>query len=277
MAARALWKGQLRLSLVSIPVELYSATKPGARVSFRQIHAPSGKPVRYEKTVPGIGPVSADDIVKGYETAKGEYILIDPEEVDAIRLETKKTFELVQFVDYVEIPPLYFDKPYYLVASDDLAEEAYRVVRDALRQSQKVGLGQITLRGKEHLAAVKPCGDGLLMETLHYADEIREGEEMFQDIEDDPADAELLDVATSLIARKTAPFDAAAYSDRYAVALAELLESKRRSRKTRRVSADDDGGREEGNVVDLMAALKQSLKNADGKPKPRRSGSKKAS
>ena len=163
------------------------------------------------------------------------------------------------------------------MASDDLAEEAYRVVRDALRQSRKVGLGQITLRGKEHLAAVKPCGDGLLMETLHYADEIREGEEMFQGIEDDPADADLLEVATSLIERKTAPFDASAYTDRYAVALAELLEGKRRSRKTRRVSAEDDGARDDGNVVDLMAALKQSLKNADGKPKPRRTGSKKAS
>ena len=258
MAARALWKGQLRLSLVSIPVELYSATRPGSRVSFRQIHEPSGKPVRYEKTVPGIGPVAAADIVKGYETAKGEYILIDPDEVDAIRLETKKTFELVQFVDYVEIPPIYFDKPYYLVASDELAEEAYRVVRDALRQSRKVGLGQITLRGKEYLAAVKPCGDGLLMETLHYEDELREGEEMFQGIEDDPADADLLEVATSLIERKTAPFDASAYKDRYAVALAELLEGKRRSRKTRRVSAEEDGARDEGNVVDLMAALKQS-------------------
>lgn len=277
MAARALWKGQLRLSLVSIPVELYSATRPGSRVSFRQIHEPSGKPVRYEKTVPGIGPVAAADIVKGYETAKGEYILIDPDEVDAIRLETKKTFELVQFVDYVEIPPIYFDKPYYLVASDELAEEAYRVVRDALRQSRKVGLGQITLRGKEYLAAVKPCGDGLLMETLHYEDELREGEEMFQGIEDDPADADLLEVATSLIERKTAPFDASAYKDRYAVALAELLEGKRRSRKTRRVSAEEDGARDEGNVVDLMAALKQSLKNADGKPKARRSGTKKAS
>jgi DNA end-binding protein Ku len=277
MAARALWKGQLRLSLVSIPVELYSATKPGARVSFRQIHEPTGKRVRYEKTVPGVGPVPADEIVKGYETAKGEYILIDPDEVDAIRLETKKTFELVQFVDYVEIPPLYFDKPYYLVASDDLAEEAYRVVRDALRQSAKVGLGQITLRGKEHLAAVKPCGDGLLMETLHYPDELREGEELFQGIEDDPADADLLEVATSLIERKTAPFDASNYSDRYATALSELIEGKRKDRKTRRVTSEEDSGSGEGNVVDLMAALKQSLKNADGKAKARGSRRKQAS
>ena len=121
MAPRALWKGQLRLSLVSIPVEIFSASKTGARVSFRQIHKPSGKRIRYEKSVPGIGPIKSDDIVKGYEVDDDEYILLDPDEIDAIKLETKKTFELVQFVDACEIPPLYFDKPYYITASDDLA------------------------------------------------------------------------------------------------------------------------------------------------------------
>ena len=211
MAARAIWKGQLRLSLVSIPVELYSATNRAATVSFRQIHAPSGKRVRYEKTVPGIGPVDAGEIVKGYEVGEDEYILLDPEELEAIRLESKKTLEIVQFVGACEIPPLYFDRPYYLVASDDLAEDAYRVVRDALRQSEKVGLGQLTMRGKEYLAAIRPCGDGLLLETLHYADEIRTAEPMFGGISDEPADAELLEVATSLIDRKTRPFDAAAF------------------------------------------------------------------
>jgi len=184
MAPRALWKGQLRLSLVSIPVEIFSATKTSSKVSFRQIHKPSGKRVRYEKSVPGIGPVKAEDIVKGYEVGSDEYILLDPDEVDEIKLETKKTFELVQFVDACEISPLYFDKPYYITAFDDLAQDAYRVVRDALRQAGKVGLGQVTMRGKEYLACVKPCGDGLLMETLHYADELREADEIFTDIED---------------------------------------------------------------------------------------------
>ena len=273
MAPRALWKGQLRLSLVSIPVEIYSATKTNARVSFRQIHEPSGKKVRYEKTVPGIGPVKPDEIVKGYEVGDDEYILIDPEEIDAIKLETKKTFELVQFVEACEIPPLYFDKPYYIVASDDLAEDAYRVVRDALRQSNKTGLGQVTMRGKEYLAAVKPCGDGLLMETLRYEDELREAEEVFTGIEDDEADADLLEVATSLIDRKTAPFDASAYTDKYAEALQELLQAKRKSRKTPRVRDDSERPDDRGeNVVDLMSALKESLKEAGGgaKRKPRR-------
>ncbi len=106
MASRAIWKGQLRLSLVSIPVEIHSATKTSSRVSFRQIHEPSGKPVKYEKSVPGIGPIDAKDIVKGYDTGDDKYMLIDPEELDAIKLETKKTFELVQFVDACEISPL---------------------------------------------------------------------------------------------------------------------------------------------------------------------------
>jgi DNA end-binding protein Ku len=262
MAPRALWKGQLRLSLVSIPVEIYSATKTGARVSFRQIHKPSGKRIRYEKSVPGIGPVDADDIVKGYEVERDEYILLDPDELDEIKLETKKTFELVQFVEACEIPPLYFDKPYYITAADDLAQDAYRVVRDALRSAGKVGLGQVTMRGKEHLAAVKPCGDGLLMETLRYEDELREADAVFTDITDDESDAELLDVATSLIERKTAPFDAGAYTDKYAEAMQDLLNAKMKNKKTPRVRTDDEapGGGE--NVIDLMSALKESLKES---------------
>ncbi len=275
MAPRALWKGQLRLSLVSIPVEIFSASKTGARVSFRQIHKPSGKRIRYEKSVPGIGPIKSDDIVKGYEVDDDEYILLDPDEIDAIKLETKKTFELVQFVDACEIPPLYFDKPYYITASDDLAQDAYRVVRDALRQAGKVGLGQVTMRGKEYLAAVKPCGDGLLMETLHYEDELREADEIFTDIEDDKVDKDLLEVATSLIDRKSAPFDAAAYHDKYAEAMQTLLDAKIKNKKTPRVRTDDDDTGGDSNVVDLMSALKQSLKDADGKKK--KASGKKAS
>ena len=199
MASRAVWKGQLRLSLVSIPIEIHTATKTGRRVAFRQIHGPSGKPVNYEKTVPGIGKVSSDEILKGYSLGDNEYLLIDPEEIDAIKLETKKTFELVQFVGTNEISPLYYDQPYYIVPADDLAEDAYRVVRDALRKAQKTGIGQLTLRGREHLCAVRPCGDGLLMETLFYADEIKDADPLFSTIEDDEADPDLLSVATALI------------------------------------------------------------------------------
>ncbi|MDD9743742.1 MULTISPECIES: Ku protein [Marinovum] len=270
MAPRALWKGQLRLSLVSIPVELYSATRSAAKISFRQIHKPSGKRIRYEKSVPGIGPVNRDEIVKGYEVDDDEYILIEPDELDAIKLETKKTLALVQFVEMAEIPPIYFDKPYYLVPSDELAQEAYRVIRDALRQSGKAGLGQLTMRGKEYLAAVRPCGDGILLETLHYADELREAEPMFGQIEDAKADKELLEVATSLIDRKTAPFDASSYSDSYAEALRDLLEAKQKNKKTPRVSTGDEAESPGENVVDLMAALKESLDSAEKKGRSRK-------
>lgn len=264
MAPRPIWKGQLRLSLVAVPVEVFSATRSGARISFRQIHEPSGKPIRYEKVVPGIGPVDANEIVKGFEV-DDSYVLLDPDEIDAVKLESKKTFELVQFVGACEISPLYFDKPYYLVPADELAEDAYRVLRDAMVATEKVGIGQITLRGREYLAAVRPCGDGLLMETLHYADEIRKADPMFSAVTGKKADKELLEVAESLIERKTAPFDATAFTDNYSEALRELIARKTKAKSSKKVSADTERRAprgEESNVVDLMSALKQSLEKS---------------
>ncbi len=268
MASRAIWKGQLRLSLVSIPIEIHSAKESGSRISFRQIHRGTGKPVKYQKVVQGVGPVESDEIMKGYETDDGEYILLEPEEIDTIKLETKKTLELVQFVDGAEIAPIWFDRPYYIVPTDELAEDAYRVVRDALRKSNKTGLGQLTMRGKEYLCAIRPCGDGLLLETLHYATEIRDAEPLFSSIEDDAADKELLEVATQLIDRKTAPFDASAFKDHYAEALNELISAKLKNKKTPRARSDDkEPAAGPSNVVDLMDALKKSLKETKGKPK----------
>jgi DNA end-binding protein Ku len=274
MASRAVWKGQLRLSLVSIPVEVHPATKSGARIRFRQIHGPSGQAVRYQKSVPGVGPVKSEEILKGFQLPDDEYLLLEPGEIDDIKLETRKTLELVQFVDLPEISPLYYDRPYYVVPTDDLAEDAYRVLRDALRAAGKVGLGQLTMRGREYLCALKPCGDGLLLETLRYADEIREAEPLFSSIEDEEADKELLAVATQLIDRKSAPFDATAFEDSYDAALRDLIERKRKNRKTPRARASDDKTPERGdNVVDLMGALKASLKASGG----RRGGSKSSS
>jgi len=265
MASRAIWKGQLRLSLVAIPVEIHSARNSGGTVSFRQIHKPSGKPVHYQKVVQGVGPVENDDIMKGYETDKGDYILLEPDEIDAIKLETKKTLELVQFVDQGEIAPIWFDRPYYVVPTDDLAEDAYRVVRDALRKTGKAGLGQLTMRGKEYLCAIRPCGDGLLMETLHYKEDIRSADPLFSSIEDDASDDELLEVATQLIEKKSAPFDATAFEDHYATALRDLIDRKMRSKKTPRAkSSEGDEKPASDNVVDLMDALKKSLKDTKG-------------
>ncbi|MGE0499379.1 MAG: Ku protein [Rhizobiaceae bacterium] len=264
MAERPVWKGQLRLSLVSIPVEMYSATNSRARVSFRQIHKPSGKPIQLQKVVPGIGPVKDDDIWKGYKD-DGEYILIEQDEIDAVKLETRKTLELVQFVDVAEIPPIYFDKPYFLAPTDELAEDAFRVVRDALKQTGKAGLGQLAMRGQEYLVAVRPCANGLLLETLHYADEIRKTDSFFSSISKKPAEKDLLGVAKELIERKTAPFDAAAFKDHYADAVRELVAQKAKGRKPR-VAADNDEKRPKGgNVIDLMSALKKSLETSGRK------------
>lgn len=269
MAERPVWKGQLRLSLVSIPVEMYSATNSKARVSFRQIHKPSGKRVQYQKVVQGVGPVKNEEIFKGWEVDGDEYVLIDPDEIDAIKLETKKTLELVQFVDVCEIPPIYFDRPYFLAPTDELAEDAFRVVRDALRDSGKAGLGQLAMRGKEYLVAVRPCGTGLLLETLHYEEEIRKTDPFFSSISKKGAEKELLDVAKQLIEKKTAPFDPGAFSDRYAEAIRGLLDSKLKGRKPKTVSAGKESRPRGDNVVDLMDALKQSLeKSGKGSRKP---------
>lgn len=279
-ATRPIWKGQLRLSLVSIGVELYTATRANARPSFRQIHGPSGKRIHYEKVAEGIGPVDRDDIKKGYEYEKGEYVLLEDEELDEVRLETRKTLELVQFVDDSEIPALYFDAPYFITPSDDLAEDAFRVIRDALRQTKKVGLGQLALRGKEYLVSVRPCGKGLLLETLHYEDEVRKSDPYFADISSAKADAELLEVATALIEKKTSKFDPKAFKDHYQTALRELIARKLKA-KGRKVSVPEaDTPRPSGgNVVDLMAALKKSLEGgseAGGKAAAKASGTRSA-
>ncbi|NNC58563.1 MAG: Ku protein [Erythrobacter sp.] len=262
MAARAYWQGQIRLALVSIPVEIYSATKSGAKISFRQIHEPSGKRISYEKVVPGIGPIDRDDIIKGYELSKGNYVLLENEEIEAVRIESKKTLELVQFVDTCEIDPLYFEKPYYVAPADDLAEEAFIVLREALRKGKKVGLGQLSVRGQEKLVALKPCGNGLLLETLRYADEVRQGQAFFDDIGNEKPQKELLELATTLIDKKTAPFDASEYKDRYADALKALIDKKARSKSKKAVieDVDEPADGSGGNVIDLMAALKNSVK-----------------
>lgn len=262
MAARAYWQGQIRLALVSIPVEIYTATKSGAQIAFHQIHEPSGKRVKYEKTVPGLGAIDTDDIVKGYELDKGDYVLLGQDEIDAVKLESKKTLELTQFVDASEIDVLYYERPYFVVPADDLAEEAFIVLREALRQSKKVGLGQLAMRGREYVVSLKPCGRGMVLETLRYADEVNKAQGYFRDIPDDKPDADLLDLATTLIDKKTADFDPSKFHDRYVDALKDLIERKKKSKSNRKIiedKDDDSGGRSGSNVVDLMAALKKSI------------------
>ncbi len=274
MVARPIWRGQIRLALVSIPVEIYSATKSGAQIQFHQVHEPSGKRIKYEKVVPGIGPVDKDEIVKGYEVSKGHYVLLDPEEIDAVKLESRKTLDLVQFVDDGDIEPMYFEKPYYVVPADDLAEEAYVVLRQALRDAKKVGVGQMAMRGQEYMVAIKPCGRGLLMETLRYADEVNKSSGFFRDIGDTKPDPDLLDMASMLIERKAGEFNPNEFHNRYVDALKDLIAEKQKKKGEKVIQDPDaDKGPPKGsNVIDLMAALKKSL----GEDKAKKAPAKKA-
>jgi DNA end-binding protein Ku len=280
MAARPSWRGQIRLALVSIPVEIFPASKSGASISFHQIHEPTGKRIKYEKVAPGVGPVSADDIVKGFEVSKGEYVLLEPEEIESVKLESRKTLELAQFVDADEIDALYYEKPYFVVPADDLAEEAFIVLREALRRSRKVGIGQLAMRGQEYVVAIKPCGRGILMETLRYADELNKASSYFREIDDVEPDADLLELATTLIDKKSGKFSPSEFHNRYVDALRGLIEQKRKQKGSGLVIQDaDQEPPKKSNVVDLMAALKKSLgesnDNEDAPPPTKKPAAKK--
>ena len=267
MAARPSWRGQIRLALVSIPVEIYPATKAGKSIAFHQIHEPSGQRVKYEKVVPGIGPVDRDQILKGFEVEKGEYVLLDPEEIEKVKLESRKTLELTQFVDYGDIDAIYYDKPYYVVPADDLAEEAFVVLREALRTAKKVGVGQLAMRGQEYVVSLKPCGRGMVLETLRYSDEVNQAAGYFREIGDAKPDPDLLDLAASLIAKKAGTFDASEFHNRYVDALKLLIEQKRKKKGGLVIQDPDKSDPAKGsNVIDLMAALKKSL-GSDEAPK----------
>lgn len=256
MPARAYWTGRIRLSLVSIPVQLYAATKSGSRISFNQIHEPSGKRIRYEKVVPGIGPVDPDEIVKGYEVEKGKYVLLTDEEIDEVKLEAKRTIDLVQFVGEHEIDPVYFERSFYVAPEDDEdGQEAYVVLRDALKKEKKVGLGQIVVRGQGAIVAVRPMGKGLALQMLHYTDEMQKPEKFFEDVPSIKPDSELISLASELIEKKTKKFDPATFHDKYTDALKELIEAKQEKRAPRQIEEAELPS----NVINLMDALKRSV------------------
>ncbi len=277
MPARPSWRGQIKLALVSIPVELFPATKAGKSIAFHQVHEPSGQRVRYEKVVPGIGPVDRDDILKGYEVEKGEYVLLDPEEIEKVKLESRKTLELTQFVELNDIDPIYYDKPYYVVPADDLAEEAFVVLRDALRKTKRVGIGQLAMRGQEYVVSLKPCGRGMVLETLRYADEVNKAASYFRDIGDTKPDEDLLDMAEMLIEKKASDFDASEFENRYIEALRGLIDEKIK-KKGKRVIQDrsSDDVPKGSNVVDLMAALKKSIETGERSTPAKAKAAKKA-
>lgn len=259
-AARPYWKGFLRLSLVSIGVEIYNAVETKSEISFRQIHKPSGKRVNYEKVVQGIGKIDNADIVKGYEVDKDSYVTLEPEEIDALKLESKKTIDLVQFVDVKDIDYRYFERPYYVAPADALAGEGYVVIREALRKTGKIGLAQLTISGREWLVAIAPLEDGLVMEMLRYEEELRKPADFFDEVPSAKPEREMVELAVQLIAKKTGAFHPEKYRDHYQTALKALVQDKLKGRK---IVAPQEETRPTGaNVVDLMDALKKSLGQA---------------
>jgi DNA end-binding protein Ku len=279
--ARPIWTGQIRLALVALPVKLYSALDSKEKISFNQIHEPSKQRIRYEKVAPGVGAVDKDEIVKGYEYQKGRYVLFSDEEFDALKVESKKTLDMIQFAPAETIDGLYFDKPYYALPDGKLADEPYRVVRDALRNTKTIGLGQITMRGRSYIAAVKPYEDGLVVETLHYAEEIRAAKSFFDDLPNGKLDKDLVDLAEELIARKKAKFDPTKFEDEYAIALERLVKKKIERHGELVLEDQEEPSPDYGdNVVSLVDALKKSLQKKspkaaaddedDAKPAPKR-------
>lgn len=262
MATRAYWSGRIRLALVSIPVEVVPATKSSHRIAFHQVHEPSGKRIRYEKVVPGIGPVDADDIVKGYEVEKGKYVLLSDEEIDEVKLEAKKSVDLVQFVDQDDIDPIYFERPFFVLPAGDSedADEAYAVLRDALKKTRKIGLGQIVVRGQSSIVAIKPCGRGLMMETLRYADEVKKADTAFDDIGEGAPDKELLELGEELIKKKSGKFHPEKFKDAYTTALRELINAKVEKRAPKAIEEAAPAS----NVINLMDALKRSVRGDTG-------------
>jgi DNA end-binding protein Ku len=260
MPPRAYWSGHLRVSLVSFAIRLYPAYNPARQIAFHQIDRKSGRRVRQQLIVPESGPIDKADIVKGYEYEKDHYIEIDPDELSALKLPSKHTIDIVQFVRADEIDVVYYDTPYYIVPEDDLALPAFATVRDALRATRTAGLGEIVFSGREHLGAIRPCGKGMVLETLRYADEVRRSTPYFEDIKDVAVESDQLDLARKLIEQKTRPLDMSKFSDSYEAAVKELVEAKLHDRPPPK---DEEDSAPRGNVVNLMDALKKSLSGGD--------------
>lgn len=254
MAIRPYWSGTIRVSLVSLSVDMFTALDAGQKIAFHQIYKPTGERVR-QKLVAGDVEVERGDIIKGYEVQKGEYVLFEPDEIKELKIASSKAMELVRFVPYDAIDAIYFDTPYYLAPSGKGDLATFSVIRDSMREMKVMGIGQIVISGSERLCAIKPCGPGLLLETLHYADEIKKSGYVFGDIKTIALDADEKDLAKELIKRKVGDFEPEAFHDRYSDALRELVESRIENREPVIPEA-----RPAAKVVNLMDALRASLR-----------------
>jgi len=277
MAHRPIWQGHLRLSLVTCPVALYTATNASGDVHFHLINPKTNNRIKMITTDPDTGPIERSDLVKGYEVSKGEYVLVTQDEIDAVKLESTKTIDIERFVAEDEIDRLYWDQPYFLSPDGKLAQEAFGVIRSAMQTSGQIALGRVVIGARERLLALEPRDKGILAYTLRADAEVRKPEEIFDVISDAKPDPGMIAIAEKIIEQKQGPFDPSQFVDRYEEALKAMIEDKTKGRKPAKVAEPEDT-----NVVDLMAALRASLgaktlgtKNDSGAKTPAKSSAAK--
>jgi DNA end-binding protein Ku len=285
--ARPYWSGQVTISLVSFGVKLFVATEAKSEIRFHQIDRRSGERVRHQKVLSSAvesapdepaEPVGNSEIVKGYEYSKGHYVTIEPEEIAHLRVPSRHTMEVAQFVSESELPPEYFEKPYFVVPENDAQTEAFLTVRKALQETKKVAITKIAFGGREHLVALTPAGTdehgGMMAYIMRYAAELRDPAEYFGDVKHKSINKESLELAKELIKRRTAKFNPSKFVDGYEVALKELVNAKL---KHLPIPQEEETKPSKGKVVNLMDALRKSVRNGDTETPARRSSTKSAS
>jgi DNA end-binding protein Ku len=254
MAYRPTWQGHLKLSLVTCPVALYTATSSGGDVHFHLINPKTNNRIKMITTDPDTGPIDRSDLVKGYEVSKGEYILLSNDEINSVKLESTKTIDIERFVAGDEIDRLYWDNPYYLAPDGNLAQEAFGVIRTAMEKSGQIALGRVVIGTRERIVALEPRGKGILAYTIRSDAEVRKPDEIFGGISDKAADPAMIAIAEKIIEQQEGPFDPLQFVDRYEEALKALIEDKTKGHKPTKVAEPDDT-----NVIDLMSALRASI------------------
>jgi DNA end-binding protein Ku len=255
VAPRAYWKGYLKLSLVSCPVALFPASSEREKIRFHQINKKTGNRIKYRKVdAETEDDVDASDIVKGYEVGKGEYIELEPEELEAVAIESTRTIEIDEFVPRKEIDELYLNNPYYVVPDGEVGQQAFAVIREAIRKEGMVALGRVVFTSREHVIALEPRGKGLLGVTLRYPYEIRKEDQYFDEIEDEKIPKDMLELASHIVETKSGHFNPDKFEDHYEEALKDLLKKKRAGEK---IEAPKE--REPAKVINLMDALRRSV------------------
>jgi DNA end-binding protein Ku len=259
MATRPTWQGYLRLSLVSCPVALYTATSRGGEVHFNMLHKQTNNRIRMIPTDPETGPVDRSDIVKGYEIEKGRYVVVTGEELENVRLETTRTLDIERFVDDADIDRLYWNDPYFLAPDGDMAVEAFSVIREAMKKAGKVAVGRLVMHQRERLMALEAHDKGIVAYTLRNRSEVRQADEIFGHIKAVKPPAEMIAIASKIIEQQEGPFDPSQFNDRYEDALRALIAEKQKGHV---VEAPEEP--REAEVIDLMDALKRSLGQSGG-------------